>query len=100
MFRFAIEKPLIIAVGALIICLFGLLAIFRVPIQMIPDLDVRVVTVITQWPGATPQDVEKEIIIEQEEYLRRIPGLERMISRASTGRGQIELEFPLRCRYQ
>ena len=94
MFRFAIEKPLIIAVAVLIICLFGLLAIFRVPIQMIPDLDVRVVTVITQWPGATPQDVEKEIIIEQEEYLRRIPGLERMISQARTGRAEIELEFP------
>ena len=93
MFRFALEKPLIITVAVLIICLFGVLAIFRVPIQMIPDLDARVVTVITIWPGATPQDVEKEIIIEQEEYLRRVPGLERMISRALTGRGDIELEF-------
>ena len=94
MFRFAIEKPLIVAVAVLIICLFGVLAIFRVPIQMIPDLDVRVVSVITKWPGATPQDVEKEIIIEQEEYLRRIPGLDRMISRAETGLGEIKLEFP------
>ena len=94
MFRFAIEKPLIVAVGVLIICLFGVLAIFRVPIQMIPDLDVRVVSVITKWPGATPQDVEKEIIIEQEEYLRRIPGLDRMVSRAETGLGEIMLEFP------
>ena len=93
MFRFALEKPLIITVAVLIICLFGILAIFRVPIQMIPDLDARVVTVITIWPGATPQDVEKEIIIEQEEYLRRVPGLERMISRALTGRADIELEF-------
>ena len=94
MFRFAIEKPLIVAVAVLIICLFGILAAFRVPIQMIPDLDVRVVTVITKWPGATPQDVEKEIIVEQEEYLRRIPGLDRMISRAVTGLGEIKLEFP------
>ena len=94
MFRFAIEKPLIVAVAVLIICLFGVLALFRVPIQMVPDLDVRVVTVITKWPGATPQDVEKEIIIEQEEYLRRIPGLDRMISKAETGLGQIDLEFP------
>ena len=93
MFRFAIEKPLIITVAVLIVCLFGILAIFRVPIQMIPDLDARVVTVVTSWPGATPQDVEQEIIIEQEEYLRRITGLERMISRAVTGRAEIELEF-------
>ncbi len=93
MFRFAIEKPLIITVAVLIVCLFGILAIFRVPIQMIPDLDARVVTVVTSWPGATPQDVEQEIIIEQEEYLRRVTGLERMISRAVTGRAEIELEF-------
>ena len=93
MFRLAIERPLIVAVGLLIICLFGVLAVFRVPVQMIPDLDVRAVTVTTHWPGATPQDVEKEIVIEQEEYLRRIPGLERMISNAGTGRADIELEF-------
>ena len=78
----------------LIVCLFGILAAFRVPIQMIPDLDVRSISVSTRWPGATPQDVEKEIIIEQEEYLRRIPSMERMISRASTGQAEIELEFP------
>ena len=94
MFKFAIEKPVILTVIILIICLFGLLAVFRVPIQMIPDLDVRAISVSTRWPGATPQDVEKEIIIEQEEYLRRIPSLERMISRASTGNAEIELEFP------
>ena len=94
MFRFAIEKPLIVAVAVLILCLFGVLALFRVPIQMVPDLDVRVITVITTWPGATPQDVEKEILIEQEEYLRRIPGLDRMISIAETGLAQIDLEFP------
>ena len=45
-------------------------------------------------PAPRPRDVEKEIIIEQEEYLRRIPGLERMISQATTGRAQVELEFP------
>lgn len=94
MFKFAIEKPVILSVAVLIICLFGILAVFRVPIQMIPDLDVRAVTVTTMWPGATPQDVEKEIIVEQEEYLRRIPSLDRMISRARTGRAEIELEFP------
>ncbi len=93
MFRFAIEKPVILTVAMLIVCLFGVLAVFRVPIQMIPDLDVRAVSITTTWPGASPQDVEKEIIIEQEEYLRRIPSLERMISRATTGRAEIELEF-------
>jgi len=95
MFRFAIERPILVAVAILILCLLGVLSVFQVPVQMIPDIEARVLTVDTRWPGATPQDIEKEIIIEQEEYLRRIPGLERITSRASTARAEIELEFPL-----
>ncbi len=94
MFRFAINRPIIVTVAILIVCLFGVLSYFRVPVQMIPDTDPRVISVRTLWPGATPQDIEKEILIEQEEYLRRVSGLERMISSATTGTATIELEFP------
>jgi multidrug efflux pump subunit AcrB len=93
-FEFAVNKPIVLAVGILIVCVFGINAAYRIPKQMIPDLDARVVTVRTSWPGATPQDIEKEIIIEQEDYLRNIPNLDRMVSQASTGEGSIELEFP------
>jgi multidrug efflux pump subunit AcrB len=92
--RFSLEKPVILAVGIIIVCLFGLAALFRVPIQLIPDIDPRVITVRTIWPGASPQDVEQEILIEQEEFLRNVTGLDRMISTASFGQGTIELEFP------
>ncbi|MEO1576928.1 MAG: efflux RND transporter permease subunit, partial [Pseudomonadota bacterium] len=94
MFRRIIEHGTILAVVVLVIAVLGLLATLRIPVQMIPDLEVRVVSVETRWPGATPQDVEKEILIEQEEYLRSLPGVERMISSASYGSAQIELEFP------
>ena len=94
MFKFAIERPVILTVAVLILSLFGILSIFNVPVQMIPDLDARIVTVSTTWPGASPQDVEKEIVVDQEKYLGRIPGLERMVSTASTGTADIELEFP------
>ena len=95
MFRFFISNAVLVSVAILIICLLGLLAVFRVPIQMIPDIEARVLTVSTIWPGATPQDIEQEILVEQEEFLRRIPGLERITARASTSRAEIELEFPL-----
>ncbi len=89
-----LSRGTLLTVGALILCVFGIIAVLRVPVQMIPDLDVRTVTVQTIWPGATPQDVEKELVIEQEEYLRNIPGLRRMVSLATTGEARIELEFP------
>src|SRR6056297_3487358 len=94
MFAGVIRHGTILAVVVLVICVLGVLAATRIPVQMIPDLEVRVVDVDTRWPGATPQDVEKEILIEQEEYLRSLPGLERMISTASYGSAQIQLEFP------
>jgi multidrug efflux pump subunit AcrB len=94
MFEGAIRHGTLLAVGVLIVCIFGVVAAFRVPVQMIPDLEVRTISVRTNWPGATPQDVETEIVIEQEEYLRDIPSLQRMVSEATTGEATIELEFP------
>ena len=38
--------------------------------------------------------MEKEIIIEQEEYLRTLPSLTRVLASASSGQARIELEFP------
>lgn len=84
----------LIAVACLILCVLGLTAALRVPVQMIPDLEVRTITVETRWPGATPQDIEQEILIQQEPYLRVLPDLRRMVSTASTGQATIVLEFP------
>ena len=89
-----IKKGKLLTVCVLIICVLGLVAAFRMPVQMIPDLDTRIISVDTGWPGATPQDVEKEILIEQERYLRALPNLVRMESYARTGSASIELEFP------
>ena len=90
----AVRHGTLLAIGVLIVCVFGILAVLRVPIQMIPDLEVRTITVRTMWSGATPQDIEKEILIEQEEYLRSVPGLERMVSTATMGEALVALEFP------
>ncbi|MGD8790741.1 MAG: efflux RND transporter permease subunit, partial [Burkholderiales bacterium] len=90
----AIKHGTLLAIGVLIVCVFGILALMRVPVQMIPDLEVRVITIRTSWPGATPQDIEKEILIEQEEFLRSVTGVERMVSTATMGEAMVALEFP------
>ncbi len=94
MFESVIRRGTLLAVGILVICIFGVLALLRVPVQMIPDLEVRTISIRTNWPGATPQDVEKEILIEQERQLRNVPGVQRMLSSAGTGSARVELEFP------
>lgn len=84
----------LVTVIVTMLLLLGVVAAMRVPVQMIPDLDTRIISIDTRWPGATPQDVEKEILIEQEDYLRGLPNLKRMTSLATTGGAEIELEFP------
>ena len=94
MFEAIIKRGTLMTVIILIVSVLGVMAALRIPVQMIPDLEVRTITVRTSWPGATPQDIEKEIVIEQEEYLRSTPGLQRITSSSSFGRASIELEFP------
>ncbi len=95
MFQFAIQRGIVLSVAFLILCLFGVIAALSVPVQMTPDLERPVITVLTQWPGATPLDVEKEILVEQEEYLKNVRNLDRMTSTASMGKAEIEMEFVL-----
>ncbi|MBC2602358.1 efflux RND transporter permease subunit [Puniceicoccus vermicola] len=94
MFDWCIKHGVQVAVFTLLICVLGIAAALRIPVQMIPDLEVRTISVVTEWPGATPQDVEQEILIQQEDYLSTVTGVSRMISNASTGEASIELEFP------
>ncbi len=93
MLRAIIQNGVKSAVAVLIVCLVGIVAVFRVPIQMIPNMEVTVVTVMTQWAGATPRDIEQEILFEQEKYLRSIPSLHRMTAEAGSGMAEVELEF-------
>lgn len=89
-----VSQGRILSVIVLIICILGIVAALRMPVQMIPNLETRIISVETGWPGATPQDIEKEILLEQERYLRSLPNLSRMESFAEMGEAVIELEFP------
>ncbi|MFP4639820.1 MAG: efflux RND transporter permease subunit [Guyparkeria sp.] len=94
MFAAIVRHGTLVTVITLIVAILGAVAALRIPVQMIPDLDVRIITVETRWPGATPQDIEKDILIEQERYLRTIPGLSELTATATSDSAEIELEFP------
>ncbi len=58
-----LKRGTLVAVLVAMLLLLGIVAATRVPVQMIPDLETRIISVETSWPSATPQDVEKEILI-------------------------------------
>ncbi len=91
----AIRYPVTTTVGVLMLVLFGGLALFRIPVQLTPDVAEPNITVTTFWPGASPLEVEREIVDEQEEQLKSLQGLLRMESTSSDSQGQIQLTFPV-----
>ncbi|QDT02765.1 Multidrug export protein AcrF [Rubripirellula lacrimiformis] len=88
-----VDNPVKVAVGALLLILFGLIAVVRMPMQLTPEVQVPTLTVETRWPGASPQEVEREIIQEQEEQLQSVEGVRKMTSEAMDSSGSIKLEF-------
>ena len=91
--RFAIENPVKVTVAVILLILFGLIALFTIPIQLVPNVDQPVIRVTTTWTGRSPQEVEKEIVEEQEDRLKGVSGLRKMTAQATLGRSEIELEF-------
>lgn len=77
----------------LMVLLFGYVALQRIPIQMAPDVRQPVIIVKTNWRGSAPAEVEREVITPQENELKGLEGVQRMLSEASHGRAQITLEF-------
>ena len=74
--------------------LFGLVALNQLPVQLTPDVSKTEITIDTRWEGASPNEVEREVIDEQEEQLKGVEGLEKMFSESSNGSGKVILRFP------
>ncbi len=100
--RFCIENPVKVSAAVLLLCLFGLLTVtppsvlpspIRVPVQLTPDVDIPIVTVQTTWQGASPEEIEREIIDPQEEQLKSLRSLLKMRSNATENIATIEMEF-------
>ena len=91
--RFAIDRPIAVIAGVILVVMFGVIALQTIPIQLIPDVRKPIVQIRTNWPGAAPAEVEREIVNRQEEALRGLRGLESIQSSSETGRGSITLNF-------
>ena len=82
-----------VTVGVLLVGLFGGIALFTMPTQLTPEVQVPTITVETRWPGASPQEVERQIVQEQEEQLKSVEGVTELTSESSDSVGSVTMEF-------
>src|SRR3954453_22506476 len=90
-----VQNPVKVRVGVILVLLFGILAMFRMPMQLTPEVEIPTLTIETAWPGASPQEVEQKIVQEQEEQLKSVEGVRKISSESMDSMGRVTLEFPV-----
>ena len=95
MIKYALENPVKVLVAVFFVVLFGVQAALNMPYRLIPNIEYPQITIRTTWTGASPYDMEKEIIDRQERVLKSIPGLIEFESAAMEGRCNVKLTFDL-----
>jgi len=90
---FSIRRPVAtVAIVIALMCL-GLLALNKLRVNQIPDVEMPVIVVNVPYPGASPETVEREIIDRVEKALQSIPQVYQIRSTASEGSAQIVIQF-------
>ncbi len=93
--KFSIRETVKVIVVVILILLFGFIGLHKMPYQLSPSLTVPQITVTTRWIGATPYEIEREIIEEQEKVFKGIPNLVEMESSSFNNQGTVTLKFKL-----
>lgn len=93
--RYGLNKPVSVIVAVILLITFGLIGLNSLPVQLTPDVEKPQITVETVWGGATPYEIEKDIIEKQEEALKGLKGLTKLESSSYNNLGLITLTFIL-----
>ena len=91
--RFSILKPVTVLAGIIMVLMFGIISLNRLPYQLSPTVIEPEIQVTTTWRGASPYEVEREIIEEQENTLKGLPDLIEMESESRNSFGSVTLRF-------
>ncbi len=82
----------------LLLSVGGVMSFFGLGQLEFPEFTIRNAVVVTQYPGATPQQVEEEVTLPLEKAIQQIPNLKRVSSVNSSGLSQITLELESKVR--
>lgn len=91
--RFALKHPIMITMLTVSLVGLGVISWMRMPLTFLPDMDYPFITCYIPYPGATPEQVEKEISIPAEGEFRTIPQINRISTTSDSGGCRIGMRF-------
>jgi hydrophobic/amphiphilic exporter-1 (mainly G- bacteria), HAE1 family len=91
----SIRRPILAAVMMLALVTLGIFSYRRLSVEMYPNVEIPVVTIVTKFPGASPESVEREVSKRIEEAVNTIAGVKRVLSYSREGVSTVVIEFQL-----
>src|SRR5512135_1136082 len=94
----SIRRPIFASVMMLALVTLGIFSYKRLAVDMFPDVEIPVVTVVTKFPGASPESVEREVSKRIEEAVNPIAGVKHVMSTSREGVSTVVVQFQLEVR--
>lgn len=91
--KFSVKKPYTVLVGIIALLVFGFVTFTRLSTDLLPEMELPYVVVVTTYPGAAPERVENQVTEVLESSLGTINGVENITSTSSENFSMVMLEF-------
>src|SRR5512140_2132840 len=91
----SIKRPVFATVLMLALVTLGIFSYRRLAIDMFPDIEIPVLSIVTKYPGASPETVEREVTKRIEQAVNPISGVKHVMSTSREGLSTVVVEFNL-----
>lgn len=91
--KFSVRHPVIIGMILIALALFGIFCITTTNVEFVSEINMPQIFVVTVWPGASSEDIEKEVINILEEDFVTLPDFKSISSTATNSVGTIAITF-------
>ena len=91
----SIKRPVFAAVLMLALVTLGLFSYLRLSVEMFPSVEIPVISIVTRFPGASPESIEREVSKKVEEAVNQIAGVKHVMSYSREGVSTVVVEFRL-----
>lgn len=91
--KFSIDRPVFVLMFYLAIVLLGMVSFSQLSVDLLPSISYPRLSVVTQYAGVAPEEVEALVTMPLETSVSRVPGLRRVESISKEGYSFISIEF-------
>ena len=91
--RTAIQRPVTMSMISAVIVLLGTISLFKLPVDLMPDVSFPSLTVRVSYTGVGPREIEESITRPIEQAVSAIAGLDQLTSTSSEGSSRVTLNF-------